>query len=145
VGTTDAYPPLHSAEHLLTGVLQRRLPSLSNFESRFKSRKCVFEFDYPGPIDQAEILAIEREIQSIIDQAVPVAESFVPRSVAGHLSNLHQVPAEADPVRVVQMGAYDQRACIGQHVAHTGEIRHFRITSFRPAGPGRYRLNFVVD
>jgi alanyl-tRNA synthetase len=145
LGTTDAYPPLHSAEHLLTGVLQRHVPAMSNYESRFKSRKCVFEFDHPTSIDQAQIVAVEQEIQLIIDQAVPVTESFVPRSAADYLSNLYQVPAGVDPVRVVHIGPYDERACIGQHVAHTGEIRQFRITSFRPAGPGRYRVNFVVD
>jgi misacylated tRNA(Ala) deacylase len=145
MGTTSAYPSLHSAEHLLTGVLQRRLPAMSDFESRFKSRKCVFEFDCATLISQAEIVAIEQEVQSIIDQAVAVTESYIPRSRAGYLSNLHQVPIDADPVRVVRIGPYDERACVGQHVAFTHEIHCFRITSFRSAGPGRYRLNFVVN
>ena len=145
MGTTTAYPPLHTAEHLLTAVLQRRFPAMSDYASRFKSRKCVFEFNHPTPLTAEDMEAVEADIRAIIAADVPVRESFVPRAVAQDLPNLHQVPANADPVRVVHIGAHDTRACIGIHVTRTGEIQQFRITSFRPVGPTRYRVNFVVS
>jgi alanyl-tRNA synthetase len=135
---------LHTAEHLLTAALQRRLPAMSNYTSRFKSRKCVFQFDHPEPVPPEIIAQVEREIREIIARQVPVQESLRPRGQAGDLPNLHQVPEEADPVRVVQVGPYDARACSGAHVAHTGEIRDFRVASFRQVGPNRYRVNIVV-
>ncbi len=144
MGTTQAYPPLHTAEHLLTAALQRRLPAMSNYTSRFKSRKCVFEFDHPEPVLPEVIVEVEQEIKDIITRQVLVEEWLRPRAEAGDLPNLHQVPQEADPVRVVQVGPYDARACSGVHVAHSGEIRDFRVASFRQVGPSRYRVNIVV-
>jgi len=117
---------------------------MSNYASRFKSRKCVFEFDHPEPVPAEVIAEVEREIKEIIERQVPVEESWRPRAQASDLPNLHQVPEEADPVRVVQVGPYDARACSGAHVAHTGQIRDFRVASFRQVGPGRYRVNIVV-
>ncbi len=37
----------------------------------------------------------------------------------------------SDTLRVVHIGEYDQCLCAGTHVAHTGEIGTFRITSSR--------------
>ncbi len=144
MGAVDAYPPLHSAEHLLTAALMQRLPGMGNHTSRLKSRKCVFEFDYAGELTDEDIAWVQATIEAWIAQAADMVIEFVPRSEAGHLPNLDQVPADADLVRVVCLGNFDRRACMGTHVAHTGEIANFRITSWRAVGAGRYRVNFVV-
>lgn len=145
MGFANAYPPLHSAEHLLTALLCRRFPGLRDYSSRLKSRKCVFEFSYDGPITAADITAIAAELAAIVARDLPTTTEIVSRAEAGELPNLHQVPADAETVRIVRLGDADARACIGQHVARTGEIVNFRIPTWREEAPGRWRLNFVVD
>ena len=144
MGDPLAYPPLHSAEHLLTSLLEEQLPALTGYEARLKSRKCVMEFDYPTPLTEADIAPLGDRMAAAIAADWPVTIGEIPRAEAGHLPNLNEIPADLDPVRVVTIGAYP-RACRGQHVTRTGEMRGFRITRFTPVGAGRYRLNFSVD
>lgn len=145
MGAVDAYPPLHSAEHLLTAALAERLPDMENHISRLKSRKCVFEFDYAGELTDDDIAWVQQTIEDWIAAEAETTVEFVPRAEADDVPNLEQVPADSDPVRVVRLGEFDARACAGTHVTNTGVIRKFRITNWRPAGDGRYRVNFVVD
>ncbi len=144
MGDPLAYPPLHSAEHLLTSLLEERLPALSGYESRLKSRKCVIEFDYPTVLTEADIVPVSAAMVAAIAADWPVTINEIHRAEAGHLPNLNEIPADLDPVRVVSIGAYP-RACRGQHVTSTGDMRGFRITRFTLVGAGRYRLNFSVD
>lgn len=145
MGTTSAYPPLHTAEHLLTAVLARHFPEMTNHISRFKSRKCVFEFDYPHPISAGQIAAVEAELQAIIAAAAAVTTFELSREQARYLPNLHQVPGDAGTVRVVRIGEYDTRACIGQHVSLTREIERLRLPTFTEIEAGHWRVNLVVD
>lgn len=145
MGAVDAHPPLHSAEHLLTAALSERLPGMNNHASRLKSRKCVFEFDYAGELADEDIAWVQQTIEEWIATEADTTIDFVPREEADHLPNLDEVPDEVDPVRVVRLGEFDARACAGMHVANTGEIENFRVTSWRAVGDGRYRVNFVVD
>jgi misacylated tRNA(Ala) deacylase len=145
MGAVDAHPPLHSAEHLLTTALAQRLPKMGNHASRLKSRKCVFEFDHAGQVTADDIDWVQARIDGWIAAGAATTIDYVPRADASDLPNLDQVPDAADPVRVVHLGPFDARACVGTHVANTAEIRNFRITSWRPVGQGRWRVNFVVD
>ena len=144
MGDPLAYPPLHSAEHLLTSLLEARFPALSGYEARLKSRKCVMEFDHPTPLTEADLAPVVQAMQAAIAEDWPVTVTEVPRAEAGRLPNLDEIPAELDTVRVVGIGPYP-RACRGRHVARTGELGGFRVTRFTPVGPHRYRLNFSVD
>jgi len=144
MGAVDAYPPLHSAEHLLTAALAQRLPGMRDHVSRLKSRKCVFEFDYAGELTADDIAWVKATVKDWIAQGADTVINSVLRSQAGRLPNLDQVPDDADPVRVVRLGEFDSRACVGSHVANTSDIRNFHITSWRAVGNSRYRVNFVV-
>ncbi len=144
-----AYPPLHTAEHLLTRLIHERLPTLQDFNTRLKSRKAVLSFAYDGDVAEADREALEAAAQEIVDAALPVTTSYLPREEAEtRLPNLHQVREDADPVRVVRIGEgdclVDERACIGTHVANTSEIHDLRLTTLRQEEPGRWRINLVV-
>lgn len=144
MGDPLAYPPLHSAEHLLTSLLEAHFPALTGYEARLKSRKCVMEFDHPTPLTEAHLAPVVQAMQAAIAQDWPVTVTEVPRVEAGRLPNLDEIPADLDTVRVIAIGPYP-RACRGQHVARTGNIQGFRMTRFTPVGTHRYRLNFSVD
>ena len=90
-----------------------------------------------------------RRHQQVVVAALPVTTSYLPREEAEmRLPNMHQVPEDADPIRVVRIGEddrlVDERACIGTHVANTSEIRNLRLTTLREEEPSRWRVNLVV-
>lgn len=150
MGSHTAHPPLHTAEHLLTRLLHERFPELSDFSTRLKSRKCVVAFTYAGHIADSERAALEARLRALSEAALPVTVGFMARAEAEvRLPNLHQVPTDADPVRVVWVGEgeslADERACIGAHVANTSEIRNPRLPTLREEEPHQWRLNLVVD
>ena len=66
----------------------------------------------------------------MIQEDLPVAERFLAIDDARKVFNLGRLPDDAgERIRIVSIGDYDQCPCIGPHVATTGEIGAFRITS----------------
>lgn len=150
MGSHTAHPPLHTAEHLITKLLHDRLPSLSDFGTRLKSRKAVVSFRWDGPLGETERLALERALQEISEAALPVSTFLLDWGEAEEqLPNLYQVPVGSEQVRVVRVGEgdriADERACIGRHVATTAEIVNPRLPTLREEAPGQWRLTLVVD
>jgi misacylated tRNA(Ala) deacylase len=150
MASENVYPPLHTAEHLLTRLLCERFPTLSDLQIRLKSRKAVFTFNYNGTITPADREALERALQKIAREDLPVTEGSLPRAEAlARLPNMHQVPEDADPVRVIHVGegagVVDARACIGRHVTSTAAIVNPRLPTLREEEPAIWRLTLVVS
>jgi misacylated tRNA(Ala) deacylase len=150
VASESVYPPLHTAEHLLTRLLQQRFPTMGDLQIRLKSRKAVFTFGYEGVITPADRESLEQALQEIARAAFPVMEGSIPRVEAlARLPNMHQVPEDADPVRVIQVGegaqVVDERACIGRHVTTTAAIVNPRLPTLREEEPGIWRVTLVVS
>ena len=149
MASVTAYPPLHTAEHLITRLVHTRFSACYDFKTRLKSRKCVVEFGYEGDVTEADRQALEQELKSIAATSLPVVIRFIPRTEAeATMPNLYQVPEDADPVRIVQVGEgaslVDERCCIGNHVANTSEIHEPRLPTLRQE-EGRWRLTLVVN
>ena len=144
------YPPLHTAEHLLTALIHSHFPDLTWFVTRLKSRKAVVRFDCAGVVDEQRRRRLEEQLRALCAAGLPVTTYTVSRDVAeARLPNMHQLPAGEGPVRVVRIGREDQvadeRACIGEHVSRTSEIRNPRLPTSREEEPGRWRVTLVVD
>jgi len=74
-----------------------------------------------------------------------VTESYEPRQSTRKTFDLDRLPDEAgDAIRIVSIGDYDACPCIGPHVALTGEIGRFRITTTDYA-EGVLRIRFKLD
>lgn len=149
MASVSSYPPLHTAEHLITRLLHNHFPTLTDFSTRLKSRKCVVEFAYEGNVSEADRIALETQLKAIATRNLPVTIDFIPREEAARtMPNLHQVPADADPVRIVRVGVgdtlADERCCIGTHVQSTGEIHEPRLPTLRQEG-GKWRITLVIN
>lgn len=149
MAAANAYPPLHTAEHLMTRLLFTRFPTLRDFTVRLKSRKCVIEFAHEDSITDADRSLLERQLRDIVAADLPVTIHFLPRAIAeATMPNLHQVPSDADPVRIVRVGEgdtlADERCCIGTHVQSTGEIHEPRLPTLRQE-EGKWRITLVVS
>ena len=144
-----AHAALHTAEHLVTRLLHDRFPTLTEFKTRLKSRKCVVTFAYEGDVTQADCATMQEKLHAISAAALPVSATYMERAEAEiRLPNMHQVPADAESIRVVRVGEKDnladERACIGHHVANTSEIKNPRLPTLRREGAARWRINLVV-
>ena len=87
---------------------------------------------------------IERKVNEVIDQHLPVTIEFMSREEAAAMVDLSKLPAEAsETLRIVRVGDYDACACIGAHVSNTAEIGHFKLLTYDYAD-GRLRLRFKL-
>ena len=107
-----------------------------------KKSKCDYHFD--RPLTEDDIRKIEIRVNDIILSDMKVTEAYLDKKEAGDQYNLNKLPADAgNRVRIVEIGDYDACPCVGPHVASTGEIGPFRITSW-DYKKGILRIRFKI-
>ena len=142
----DEYPPMHTAEHILNQTMVRMFgcPRSMNAHIERKKSKCDYELSVAPT--EAEIAEIERCVNEVIDANLPVTTEFMPRAEAARIVDLRKLPDNAsDTLRIVRVGDYDACACIGRHVAFSGEIGgRFKIIS-SDFTDGTWRVRFRLE
>lgn len=126
----QADPRMHSAEHILNQAMVRLYDCGRCFSAHIerKKSKCDYYFDHELTGDEVE--EIQSRVNRVIKSELPVSETFVLKDEAQGLYDMDKLPGDVDGrVRIVHMGSYDACPCIGDHVASTGEIGAFRITT----------------
>ncbi|MEM9225330.1 MAG: alanine--tRNA ligase, partial [Pseudomonadota bacterium] len=128
----------HSATHLLHAALRDILgPHVTQKGSLVEEDRLRFDFSHNAPVTQAELEAIEDQVNAVIRQnnAVDVKLSTPDEAIAaGALALFGE--KYGDEVRVLTMGAqlgdaatpFSVELCGGTHVARTGDISAFVIT-----------------
>ena len=138
------YPPMHTVEHILNQTMVRMFgcPRSKNAHIERKKSKCDYELP---EAPTAEIMAeVERRINEVIDQHLPISIEFMPKTKAGEIVDLSKLPEDAsETLRIVRIGDYDACACIGTHVSNTSEIGHFKMLTYDYT-EGRLRLRFKL-
>lgn len=139
------YPPMHTAEHLLNGMMAREYGCGRAFTGHIERKKSKLDYHLPEALTPVQIQEIEDKMNDIISQDIPVTMEYITQEQAKSHFNMSRLPENAsDTVRVVRVGEYDECLCAGTHVASTGEIGHFRISSTRFAD-GVFRIVFRLD
>jgi misacylated tRNA(Ala) deacylase len=136
---------MHSAEHILNQTMVRRFACGRCFTAHLdrKKSKCDYYFDHA--LTAAEIEEIEARVNRVITADLPVTVSFVERQIAAQKYDTGKLPAGTEgELRIVHIGDYDACPCIGEHVASTGEIGGFRITTTSYAD-GVLRIRFKLS
>jgi Ser-tRNA(Ala) deacylase AlaX len=138
------YPPMHTAEHILNQTMVRMFgcPRSKNAHIERKKSKCDYEL--PEAPTAEMMMEVERRINEVIDQHLPISIEFMSKSEAEQLVDLSKLPDEAsETLRIVRIGDYDACACIGTHVNNTSEIGHFKMLTYDYT-EGRLRLRFKL-
>ena len=141
------YPiEMHTTEHILNQTMVRMFgcPRSRNAHIERRKSKCDYILDHE-PTEQ-QIEEIEKRVNEIISMNLPVTEEFVSRDNIPAGVSLEKLPEDAsETLRIVRIGDYDICACIGAHVASTGEINSFKIISHDyDAEHKRLRMRFKL-
>ena len=124
----EEFPPAHTAEHLLNQTMQRLFGCERSYNAHIERKKSKMSFHLDRKPTRLEEKAIEREMQRLIDEDLPVTFEFVTRDDVPDGINTDRLPDDAsDTIRLVRIGDYDVCPCIGRHVRSTSQIGRFEM------------------
>jgi alanyl-tRNA synthetase len=135
----------HSVTHLVHYVLRRVLgPHVRQQGSLVEPDRMRFDFSHHGPIEPATLEAIEREVNELIWENLPVETRQLPYQEALRLGAMAFFADKyGDVVRVVSMGPSIE-LCGGTHVRSTGQMGLFRFTGQSGVAAGVRRIETVT-
>lgn len=137
-------PRMHTAEHILNQTMDRMFGCGRCFSAHIEKKKSKCDYRFERILSQEEERAVEAAVNTVVGEDLPVTEEMMPRAEAENRFNLERLPdAAGEMLRIVRVGGYDACPCIGDHVARTGEIGRFRITS-TSHGDGVLRIRYKL-
>ncbi len=143
---------LHTATHLLQQALREVLgPEVHQMGSDITPLRTRFDFSFPRKMTPEEVKKTEEIVNQKIKEDLPVGFKEMPKNEAEKLGALHFFKEKyPERVKVYYVGrdfthAWSKEFCGGPHVAHTGEIGHFRIVKEEAVGAGIRRIRGTLD
>jgi misacylated tRNA(Ala) deacylase len=127
----EADPRMHSAEHLLTGVLVKEFGMGRPFTTHLEKKKSKADYHFGRLLTEEEAHRVEAMVNEQIERDLAVREELLPRAEAERAFNLSRLPDDVgETVRIIRIGDFDACPCGGLHVATTKEIGRFRLISW---------------
>ena len=119
----EEFPPAHTAEHLLNQTMIRIFGCERSYNAHVERKKSKMSFYLDHKPTRQEEKEIERQMQQLIDDDLPVNFEFVSRDELPPEVSADRLPQDAsDTIRLVRIGDYDVCPCIGRHVRSTAQI-----------------------
>ena len=138
------YEPAHTAEHLLNQTMIRMFGCERSKNAHIERKKSKINYNLNSCPTPEQVAEIERRMNELIQQDLPVTFEFVTRDNIPEGVVLDKLPEDAsETLRIVRIGDYDICACIGNHVKTTKEIGAFKITS-TSYNDGSFRIVYKV-
>ncbi len=149
----DYDPRMHSAEHVLNGVMMRRYGCPRCFSTHINPKKSKVDFHFPHDLTDEDVRAVEAEVNAVLARHLDVTSQPMPRDEAARRFNLSRLPDSAgDTLRIVYVGdpadPADACPCIGEHVTNTAECGRFVWVSHQweaTEDGGVLRVRFKVE
>lgn len=144
----------HSAAHLLHAALAHVLgPHVAQKGQLVDAARMRFDFSHNAPVTEAELTAMEDEVNAVIRQNLPAETKLMtPQDAieAGAIALFGE--KYGDEVRVLTLGRsltdtakpYSVELCGGTHVARTGDIALFKIVSETGVAAGVRRIEALT-
>ena len=124
----DEFPPAHTAEHLLNQTMMRLFGCERSYNAHVERKKSKMSFHLDHKPSRQEEKEIERRMNELIDENLPVTFEFVTRDNLPEGVVLDRLPDNAsETIRLVRIGDYDVCPCIGKHVRSTSQIGRFEM------------------
>lgn len=123
-----AFPPAHTAEHLLNQTMIRMFGCGRSYNAHVERKKSKMSFHLNQKPSRQDEKEIERRMNELIEADLPVTFEFVSRDELPDGISLERLPEDAsDTIRIVRIGDYDVCPCIGKHVRSTRQIGRFQM------------------
>lgn len=124
----EEFPPAHTAEHLLNQTMIRLFGCGRSYNAHVERKKSKMSFHLDHKPSRQEEKEIERRMNELISDDLPVTFEFVSRDELPDEIDLNRLPNDAsDTIRLVRIGDYDVCPCIGKHVRSTAQIGRFEM------------------
>jgi len=138
----------HTATHLLQAALRKTLGSgVYQKGSLVEPARFRFDFSQLAPISEAEVQAIQRQVNEWIRQDLKVEAEILPyKEAVGEGAMALFEEKYGEEVRMLKIGepAISKELCGGTHVSSTGQIGLFLITGESSIGSGLHRIEAVT-
>ena len=123
-----SFPPAHTAEHLLNQTMIRMFDCGRSYNAHVERKKSKMSFHLSQKPSRQEEKEIERRMNELIEEDLPVTFEFVTRDELPEEVSLDRLPDDAsETIRLVRIGDYDVCPCIGKHVRSTSQIGRFEL------------------
>ena len=124
----EEFPPAHTAEHLLNQTMIRLFGCGRSYNAHVERKKSKMSFHLDHKPTRQEEKEIERRMNELIEEDLPVTFEFVTRENIPEGVMLDRLPENAsETIRLVRIGDYDVCPCIGKHVRSTSQIGRFEM------------------
>ncbi|HEX8231804.1 MAG TPA: alanine--tRNA ligase [Caulobacteraceae bacterium] len=143
----------HSATHLLHAALRNVLGHhVTQKGQMVDGDRIRFDISHGGPLTEAQIAAVETEVNAVIRQNLPAELKLMPPQQAIEAGAMALFGEKyGDEVRVLTLGRalkgegpYSVELCGGTHVARTGDIALFKIVSETGIAAGVRRIEALT-
>ncbi|WP_312686471.1 alanine--tRNA ligase [Brevundimonas nasdae] len=144
----------HSAAHLLHTALKNVLgATVAQKGQLVDAERARFDFSHGAPLTEAELAAIETEVNAVIRQNVPTETKLMAPEAAIEAGAIALFGEKyGDEVRVLTLGRsltsdnapYSVELCGGTHVTRTGDIALFKIVQETGVAAGVRRIEALT-
>lgn len=141
----------HTCTHLLHAALRRVLGKhVKQSGSLVDARRLRFDFSHLTAMTQAELAAVERDVNRIIMADLPVTACEMDRDAAMTMGAMALFSEKyGERVRVLTVGRQNENPesvelCGGTHLEHTGEAGSFYIVSESAVAAGVRRIEAIT-
>jgi misacylated tRNA(Ala) deacylase len=139
---------MHTAQHVVSRIVLDEYDATTAGNQIHPDRSRI-DFE-PAAFDADDIERIERLSNEAIDRDYRVTKANRPRDevereVDEGRALLDLIPDSVDPLRVVEIEAFDMCPCGGTHVESLGEVGHVDIIDRTSKGEDVERIEFVLE
>jgi len=137
----------HTATHLLNAALKEVLsPDCNQKGSNITDERMRFDFNFPRPMTEEEIKAVEALVNEKIAADIPVEFKEMSLDEARAQGFVGVFDAKyGETVKTYSIGEFSKEMCGGPHVSRTGELGVFKIAKEQSSSAGIRRIKAVLE
>ena len=138
---------LHTATHLLHAALKKVLSDTVNQKgSNITEERLRFDFNFERPMTKEEIAEVERLVNEVIKQDLPVEMKEISLEEAKEAGFTGLFESKyGERVKTYSIGDFSREICGGPHAERTGELGVFKIAKEQSSAAGIRRIKAVLQ